>query len=211
MSIIITFILHNQAFMFSEGRLTTTTEWKSDTFDKTLSIFNGKTICAFCGFVILDKIGKRDTTDVRMLLEKIAKTRPKMKFHRFLKSMNIIIERHLKNTHPHTERKIDLHLVRRLKSGIFEFRRYSFSCNRHQRYRVNKFICKTMNFYRTDGDDGALTAVNAFLGSGINIQNSEQAIIAHNETAINNGINVSGHNETAIALCGGTLYHTKLR
>jgi hypothetical protein len=171
-----------------------------------LSIFNNKVIAAFCGLIVLDNLNGRGNTELGNIISKIARTHSVKKYHKFLKTVKMVVEEHLKITFPNTNKNIHIHFVRRReKDGRFEFRKLSFLCT-PSRIKLKREVFVSSDSRTLNGDDNAWSTANTYLGIYA-IPPTVAGIITLNETALNNGIAASGMNKAGIPTCGGTLYH----
>ena len=212
MSIITTFITTDHAMVFSEGRLTTPTTLVSDDYDKTLSLFGNTVLCAFCGLIILNKPNGTGTA-VRDLLQEFSQANPAATYDEFILAVTSSIKECLEVTQPTEDRRVDLHLVRRVNSNIgnFEFRKFSFISDANNRAVINVgCVCQiTSNYFSVDGDNAACPVIYNDL-NGKPAINTEAEIIDRNRVTIALGIKAVAVAAVGIPSCGGCFYFKHL-
>jgi hypothetical protein len=123
MSIIVSFFNNHNAFVFSEGRLTSN-KIDDDNYDKTVELVKDKVIAAFCGMLVFDRgnaVVKADQV-LRELGKQINMETVDSKD--LLKVLKSTFSYLLSITKPQQNRNFVLHLIRKLpeeKGNSYEF------------------------------------------------------------------------------------------
>jgi hypothetical protein len=198
--------------VFSEGRLTASNTIVADDYDKTLSLFGNTILCAFCGLIILNKPDGTGTS-VKNILQDFSTANQAATFDDFIFTVTSTIKECLEATLPTEERRIDLHIVRRVQSNIgnFEFRKFSFISDVNNRAIINvTCVCTiTSNNFSVDGDNAACPVIYADLSGKPGI-NTEADIIDRNRVTIALGTKAVAAAAVGIPSCGGCFFYKHL-
>lgn len=201
MSIIVTKITQNNAFVFSEGNLTFNGTVVDTNFDKTISLFSNKVICAFCGEIVLT-----NNITVADILRQIERNTVTFNFSQFLLDVESEIQNQLSIFLPSSNRSIQLHVICQVNdvNNPFHFIDYLFTANPNQVNFQKVIDVNTGNLYRPDGESTAFIFLMTDLGlagyttnPNLVIQNTVDSIQRAIDVCVAAGINT----------CGGTKFH----
>jgi hypothetical protein len=220
MSIIRTTIEHSKGFIFSEGRLTHENNVVTNYYNKTASLFGGKVICGFCGWLILNSknnLGKG--VDVGKLIKQVeARTDLKVtSYEDFLREVHSVLLAHLQITQPRNTRNLTIHFLRQLDEKTFGFVYQRYDCNEN-----GMCGCKyaeeivSNRFYRPSGDDAAQDLIHKLsatthISTDPDIIKGDDLMIHVNRLMIESASAVSGKIGDGITTnCGGHFFYSKI-